>query len=157
MRISFCKMPYLLLFKDNFWGGTCLSILFYEDFFLQVSTSQRLLLVQECEGCFQSSFMRISFCKVREVFDDLMSEISKHPFNPLLWGFLFARHNISCSLWATLSQTFNPLLWGFLFARTRGKCPKCGRQLVKFSFQSSFMRISFCKVFHLCLSRFWLS
>ena len=91
-----------------------LSILFYEDFFLR-ELQNRLTQIYRLYGLsfnpllwgflfasfnevpyvlyfddyFQSSFMRISFCercKTRQS----QRHFKRNPFNPLLWGFLFA-------------------------------------------------------------------
>ena len=65
MRISFCKCASSIRFVKITKKENHLSILFYEDFFLQVL---RVLLtftvfVAQPTYAFQSSFMRISFCK----------------------------------------------------------------------------------------------
>jgi len=70
---------------------------------------------------FQSSFMRISFCEI--------SDAVVKPLQDFFKGF-----------------SFNPLLWGFLFASRIFR----GMQQIApyknyYTFQSSFMRISFCE------------
>ena len=65
MRISFCKPAgasyYVFLAAHHVFEA--LSILFYEDFFLQAwfIIFRIVILIR---GIFQSSFMRISFCKI---------------------------------------------------------------------------------------------
>ena len=130
-------------------------------------------------GLFQSSFMRISFCKDWGKREEPGRIRRFSSFNPLLWGFLFARtmgiqinvdgnplpflfqssfmrisfckflrarwilSHIPLGIPLT-SKPFNPLLWGFLFARMLLNL--FGKEYNGFSnFQSSFMRISFCK------------
>ena len=122
---------------------------------------------------FQSSFLRISFCKGTVNSPTSVSEVVAIPFNPLFWGFLFARS------WRRFPpafrprrnmETFNPLFWGFLFASLRKlkftskPWKKINLSILFFedfflqvgaglvgpksltqAFQSSFLRISFCK------------
>ena len=141
LRISFCedgikiKAGTVLQFK--------LSILFFEDFFLRGITG----------------------------FHWRHALWGRSSFNPLFWGFLFASAESGDVSGATKSlllfqssflrisfcervvrgtckcdfenyESFNPLFWGFLFA----SCIGLFFTNPKKTFQSSFLRISFCEL-----------
>ena len=77
-------------------------------------------------------------------------------FNPLFWGFLFARNGDFAVVWALWrSFSFNPLFWGFLFARFFFFWLTESKFFIYDSFQSSFLRISFCELLLVLSLRFW--
>ena len=141
MRISFCKFlggfalkrielrevsfnPLLwgFLFASS-WGSTLrrraatlrLSILFYEDFFLQDAP------------------------------DSATSEEPISPFNPLLWGFLFARTLVLSKTRGGWKYSLSILFYEDFFLQGVPRCFQRNRGVYVSVFQSSFMRISFCK------------
>ena len=65
MRISFCKDFGQNVIRVGVPAWDPLSILFYEDFFLQGEEFYVDFCDVDSEDVFQSSFMRISFCKVK--------------------------------------------------------------------------------------------
>ncbi len=99
--------------------GNPLSILFYEDFFLQDYVDQRLKDLERARKAFQSSFMRISFCKLETIWCWLylewrcfQSSFMRISFCKDLWNSKISKAVSNCF-------SFNPLLWGFLFASRR--------------------------------------
>ncbi len=158
MRISFCKRGglkircgkrngYYKTFNPLLWGF----LFARRDIFIDVF---------DCFKCpyyfFQSSFMRISFCKENSIyykkcrdFDELIA------FNPLLWGFLFASNKNPILVFPVLyidkPEVLSILFYeDFFLQELESWTFRNGYGKFK-TFQSSFMRISFCKYPSMCL------
>ena len=174
MRISFCKSKALAICSRPLL--MYLSILFYEDFFLQAvlaKNSMKLAVwfksfnpllwgflfarysirfVRRVMRCFQSSFMRISFCKeIQNVTLQLDGGIVLRLSILFYEDFFLQDSMVRSVIWPYFNKPFNPLLWGFLFARLRSS-KRLAVFIAHITFQSSFMRISFCKekLFYFC-------
>ena len=152
-----CYALSILFYEDFFLRGrnpqsSCelanfLSILFYEDFFLREVFNQ--LQVQRGTQLFSFNPLLWGFLFARTTNNVQTTNkyITRKSFNPLLWGFLFASQVMTQLSTITMltAMTFNPLLWGFLFARRRTLNIISQSLGQKDRFQSSFMRISFCE------------
>ena len=144
MRISFCELAILV--GIGFMVGTM-------------------------QLFFQSSFMRISFCEAFSILISSCAAACRKPFNPLLWGFLFARRRD----WGKREEPgrirLSILFYEDFFLRATSSWCACSTRPISLSilfyedfflrggnsqslsltfnplstFQSSFMRISFCE------------
>jgi len=145
MRISFCEdyaMTVLSAVKSAYLN--------FQSSFMRISFCECIILVEDsrCPLYFQSSFMRISFCEYLQITRKVGCSLDAKTFNPLLWGFLFARGLVlRLILGIRLGRLlfFQSSFMRISFCESLLRSDFCTMFCTMTSFQSSFMRISFCE------------